>query len=216
MICLHTLGPFFFYFNVLYINDVYRMSLLEGPVWLYLFPGILFYILYALFGIIFFVLQTSKFANIRQKTILEKLNCLTLQISKGKPLPTKNSMCFFQSLLKLNQQAVELCADIEAFSRYWTPYLTLFFVACISVQSYLAYIFLFVPNLPFLERYIFLLGVLQLNLLLFFFIHYCAKVVKLNRQIEIVNGKFYLSFLQSDGLERSKSIQLILKVNNCQ
>lgn len=85
-------------------------------------------------------------------------------------------------------------------------FLTFFF------QSYLAYIVFFIPNLPFAQKYLFLYAIVEIDLVLFLFIHYCAKVVKMNRQIELENGKFYLHFLHLGGFKRANYFRFILKV----
>lgn len=198
------------------------MSLLEAPIWLYICPAIFYYGLCTFFGFIFFVLETSKFANIRQRAIVERLKCLNSQLASLKRWTFSSSPSFISSpyyywaaFILLNRATVELAGEIEQFSCYWSPTITVLFLAYTTAQSYLAYIVFFIHKLPLAQKSIFFYALVELELLLFLFIHYCAKVVKGNRRIEHENGKFYLRFRHLGGFKRSACFRFIFKVRFC-
>lgn len=199
--------------NVFYVNDFYEVSFVEVPFWLFVYPSTIFYIIYSVFSIIIFIIKTSKFANIRQVALLGKLNDLNLQLEKVDKLSPIKREKNWKKYLAINGEIISLCAEIELFSRFWTPFLTIYFGEQITLQAYFFYICFFVSGLPFLQKFIFLYAVIEINVTLFVVIDFCAKVVKTNRKIEQANGIFYRRFLHLGGF--SASPVFIVKVRDC-
>lgn len=202
--------------QVFFLHNVYEMSLFEAPIWLLLSPAIAFYILYALYGIIAFVIATSKYAHIRQKAVIGKLSRLNRRLGFGleeRPKTAKSLRRFWRQFISLNRTVIGLCSDIEAFSRYWRHFLTILFGTFITMQCYLAYIVFFIPSLTFVQKYIFIYVIVEVDFILFFFIHYCAKLVKANGRIEGESRQFYVRFLLlGGGFEGESFLPNILKV----
>lgn len=215
LLFLNLFVDFVTYVHVLFINKVYKISFSEAFLWLYIYPSIIFYILYALFAVIVFIIETSMFAYVRQKDILKKLNFLNSKLNKVENVSTEISIFIWGQFLNVNQTVIGFCEDIEQFSRYWTPYLTIYFAAQITLQVYFVYICFFVPGVNFLQTSFFLYGIFEIDLLLFLLINYCAKVVKANRRIELANANFYQRFMRLGIFKLAGFSKLILKVNVC-
>lgn len=209
----------FTFTNVFLINGVYSMSLLEAPVWLYLLPSFVLYILYAHFALISFVLKTSKFATIRQEALLERLNYLNSKLRlRRRNLSSRKSRKYWFSFYTLNKSVIGLAGHLEAYSRYWSPFLSVYFAEQITLQCYLAYICLFAHHrMHWLLRGTFFYTILEIDLLLFLLINYCAQVVRANRAFELANGTFFRRFFRLGGFKRvggGFSSKIILKVRN--
>lgn len=152
--------------------------------------------------------MASKFLQIRQQSQLAKLTSLAEQLnlatltSSSSPSGHKNRKFLegiWRQTVLLNRAYGVLCVDIAAASRFWSPFLTIFFLEHISLQAYMAYIVFIIRTLPFTQKLFFLYALVEVEILFFVLISRCAKVVKLNQAVERVNAQVYLKLFTGSG-----------------
>lgn len=153
----------------------------------------------AIFALIHFPIMAIKFLQIRQQSQLTKLSTLVEQLNlttskSSLPSGLKNRKFLegiWRQTVLLNRAYGVLCVDIAAVSRFWSPFLTIFFLEHITLQAYMAYIVFIIKTLPFAQKIFFLYALVEVDVLLFVLISRCAKIVKLNQAVERVNAKVY-------------------------
>ncbi len=171
-----------------------------------------------------FPLMDSQFLCIRQQALSKSLNKL-LQYSSnrvGDDFDVNESTNLFlnqivknrfiwQKYLVLNQSLVNLCADIERTSEYWSTYLTILMIGQITIQSYMAYITFFVNDIPLNSLVMFAYAAVFMEIIIFMLVFFCCKVAQCSGALERANGQFCMAFLQKGGFKNFPK-GLILKV----
>lgn len=202
----------FCYVNVFFINAVFKVSFFEIIFWTLFYPLTVFYLAYTFCAIALFIVLICRLVQIRQKSLLKKFKKLTKKVTnKNEQLLKEESLneiskkcksrrrrstvvdmsCHFWLLYKdFNCNLLYLCSHIEQTSAFWAPLLTTFFVIQILTQGYLVYIFLFIPTLPIVVKYLGIYLATLVFLLFFGMIQTCARVATLNEQLEKENGRF--------------------------
>lgn len=112
----------------------------------------------------------------------------------------------------LNTAVLEVCIHLEEYANFWCTSLTVFFACHVTLQSYLLYICAFINTIPLAQKFLFLGAISETVLLLFLLINLCARVVKLNRAIEVANRRFYWKLLKLGNFSRA-NIGFQLKVS---
>ena len=183
------------------------------------------YILYGLFGLIIFVLLTTKFSQLQQQAILEEFSQLNGSLNKRlrKRLFWRRASevagseaevgRIWRKYTALNREVIEFCAIIQQYSGFWSPCLSVYFCGQITLQCYLIIISLFATSLPFVQRALALYTFLENSLCLFLLIDQCARMVRLNGRIEGANRRFYFLFQQFH-CYAFPNVFLLLKVGN--
>ena len=167
---------------------------------LLLCPLLVAYLFYGLFGVSLFVVMASAFLHIRQRHLLTRLQTLErtfLDQQKGakkqllplRPAAWKLKRCWLQ-YLSVNGSAIRsLMADIERYSQLWATTLTVYLSGFISLQCYAVYIVFFMRDVPFISKFLFFYGLLEVEVAQFALVHQCAKVARANGAIERVNRR---------------------------
>src|SRR5699024_1735055 len=104
---------------------------------------------------------------------------------------------YFVRFLHHHKELVHMCKQLNAYSNFWTVFLTTIFCEYMLYQSYLSYAMIFLPKLQFQFRLLLEATVIETILLLFGLIEYCANVVRLNGAIGKVNRQLYFRFQSS-------------------
>lgn len=118
----------------------------------------------------------------------------------------------WQKYLVLNQSLVNLCADIERTSEYWSTYLTILMIGQITIQSYMAYITFFVSDIPLNSLVIFAYAAVFMEVIIFMLVYFSSKVAKCSSAIERANAQFFMNFSQLGGFKFYLPKGQVLKV----
>src|SRR5699024_8296446 len=158
--------------------------------------GKLYFLYTVLFGATVYVIIACYCIQVRQRSILHQLRTLEWQTSRSKSLATRVTP-YFAHFLRHQKALVHLCKQLNAYSNFWTIFLTTIFSKYMLYQSYLSYAMVFVPTLPIHFRLLLEATVIETILLQFGLIEYCANVVRLNSAIGKVNRQLYFRFQSS-------------------
>lgn len=196
----------FFHVHVFLINNVFEVTVIEIIFWLLIHPFYIFYLVYSTFTITIFIVLTCKFVQIRQQSMLNRLNKLTKQISvqnkqltgvdgqmKNKSNRKRSKVDNYHLWLlyeQFNADLLNLCTHIEDTSAFWSAPLTVYISSQIVILCYVAYICLFIDTLPLAIKI--MADCIFPNFILLFFaiIKVCARVSALNDRLERANGRF--------------------------
>ncbi len=162
------------------------------------------------FGFAIFVILASRYVTIRQRQIWLKIKNNSKQfiiISKNN---NKSFRLLLSSFYKLNQKLLFQNNDLQAYSNFWSPYLTIGLPSLVLIFSYELYFLINNNDIPLMEKYYFITIVVQLIFVLYLIIRECAQVVKCNGRCLVENRRFYLKFVQNDAPKQSIDL---LKVN---
>ena len=110
------------------------------------------------------------------------------------PPPQHHQEAFLQhhwaTFTRLNCRLVFLYRAIEDYSRYCDPFLGAIFPYYITVQCYIIYIIVFIPDFPPLQVAIMYVAFLECNLFLFATTHECAVIVRYSGGLVRLNRRF--------------------------
>ena len=169
-----------------------------------------------------FVILTSRYLQIRLTTILTSMKKLNGRIAKSQKGKHRLLGLGWMQYTRLNRQLLSLCLDIEVYTHFWSPFLSIMFPFFVWVQAYLAFVFFFVYSIPYVQKYIFFVGVIEFDLMLFLLIDQCARMVKLTQRILSENRRFFINIQRIDPARRIKVFDLLLvstiqqnKYNHC-
>mgnify|MGYP007002762270 CR=1 FL=1 len=121
---------------------------------------------------------------------------------KKRPLPQHHHQgAYLQhhwaTFTRLNSRLVFLYRTIEDYSRYCDPFLGAIFPYYITVQCYIIYIIVFIPDFPPpLQVAIMYVAFLECNLFLFATTHECAVIVRYSGGLVRLNRRFAFEFNQ--------------------
>lgn len=169
----------YFMYNVIksYQNDPISVSTLI--FWHILFLIYLIYVFYGLFGVVFYLIMICKYFQVRQKSIQNDF----INFNQHLKLSKYSTGSIWKIYNHLNKRTIQICNEINEYSRYCQPILSTLIPFYISIQCYLLYIVAVSRNISFEQRILFLFDIVEINLFLFFIIDHCAKVANFNRRI---------------------------------
>lgn len=158
-----------------------------------------------------FATLTAKYLRIRQTAALAALKGLNERLQREANFSTSTSqqrmmVVFYCKYFALNRHQVALCKQIEAYSRFWAPYLSFAFPYYILNICYLAFLALLDESVPFHNRYIYAMITAQMAPFFVLLIRQCAAVVQLNGAVLGQNRRSFL--LLSRGFLGAKQRQV--------
>jgi len=180
-----------------------------------IFGLILFYCKYSgVYGVATYVIMATAFLRVRQQSLLDRFNELNRELDQlkcGKKATEKFALLWSQHLL-INEKVNSLCRDIEESAAYWIRSLTVLMVGYVTIQCYFIYMVAYVSETPIAQKLVVILAIIEIEIALFILIDQCARVVKLNRSIEVANRRFFHLFLLKNGFSGLKGNCALLKV----
>ena len=150
----------------------------------------------ALWGIAVFVIISTRYIEIRQQFVIadqRSINQYLKHIQARKVVKIK-PFSLWLKYMRLNKRTVHICDDIRAYSRYWSPYLSLIFPTHIFMSSYTLYAIFLNQTVPMIHKYFFFMVGCFIFLFLYLLTNRCALVLKNNGKIQAENRRFYLAF----------------------
>lgn len=134
----------------------------------------------------FYIILSSKYIKIQQKSVLSKITILNNNLYKF----SKQTFQF----IKYNRRIVFISKSLLIYSQFWSASFSIVFLTLIVGTCYCMYCFIFLENLLFFEKFIFVFAPLQGNILLFYTTKQCANIVKNNAKIVQQNWLFFKNF----------------------
>lgn len=174
--------------------------------------------LYCSFGVIYmsyyFVLLVH-YTGVRQHALLDELCSLTAMLQPTKkskaPQPTTNvDEQIWRRFVDLNQRILAFFDELHAYNRYWSPFVSIYFVNYSGMISYLAYGFLFdQAEFELGKSSFFVFFTVELLAMLLFITYECSRIVRQNVRMFKTNRKFCYDFT------RYRSPRLLYILNVC-
>ncbi|KAH9397261.1 hypothetical protein TYRP_003571 [Tyrophagus putrescentiae] len=164
----------FCYAHGILINQAYQVTSPGDALFLlFLCPLHFLYMFYGIYGVSVFVVMACTFLNIRQRHQLTRLQAiegaLTQHLNGGlKSLSTLGLKKCWLQYLSVNGSIISLMSDIERYSDLWRISLTVYFSSFISLQCYVAYIAFFMQTAYIASKFLFIFGLLELEIFQFF------------------------------------------------
>ena len=135
--------------------------------------------------------------TIQQKYLTDKLaflNRLIVNVKKSDPNFVKLSIFISQSTL--NQQVVQLCRKIRAYSQIWSNYLTVLVPKMVCCSTFSIYVIIF-RKLGIADRVIIFNYAFVFTGGIFAVTQICAQIVKNSQKIANENRRLFISFKQN-------------------
>lgn len=131
----------------------------------------------------FYIILSSKYIKIQQKSVLGQIIILNNNTYKF----SKKVIQF----IKINNRIVFISKSLLIYSQFWSASFSIVFLTAIVGSCYCMYCFVFLENLLFLEKFIFVVAPVQVNILLFYTTKQCANIVKNNDKLIQQNWLFF-------------------------
>lgn len=201
------------------VNGHAHLNLEDFLFWLIFFQLHLYYIIYAIFGSLGFVLLVSVYINFAQNELAQemiKLNSeIKQEIEKTRKLKLEKlipKIVYLREFNRVNFQLAHLCTSFSAYIAFCRPFLSTLFPLYIGLFCYIAFAILFV-GVPTLQKYVYSVALVVITALLFAITYQCAKVVKRNGRISKQMAIFAFLYNQLVQQEKFKKIILAGEVN---
>lgn len=155
--------------------------------------------------IAFFVI-TNRYLVIRQQFLYEQMKALKafLSIPWKKPeekVPLLRSK--WQQVVAANDAIIQLTRLISRLNRFWSVYVSIFFLGYIILVAYFAYSFLFIQS-TWEQKAFFCIFFFDDGFVLFFVIAQTAIVVRNHVKIEEVNERLCRYFIVSKEVQQMR------------
>ena len=164
---------------------------------------------------IIFVIMSSKYIQIRQISVILKLQNVhknLLLISKqSKHLSRAYNYNWFK-YLHINAKVSFICRHLNEYSRFWAYFIAILFGHYILYQCYVLYIIFFDDSAPALAIMLYCGCIVEIDALLYLVINHCAQTVKNNNKIQKINHQSYLTVDQQK-TSISVKVHHLLKVS---
>lgn len=152
----------------------------------------------------FYFILTAHYILIKQNFVSKKLDRLVGKLFKSKTGPGQ----FLRQFDRISSEILALYLEIRVQNRFWSKYVTAYFVVYIMEVCYMGYAFLFIPNSSGAVRFFFAFFALYFVLVLLVLTYECSCIVHRNRAI-LAERRLFTKLYQ----QRYKTVvQKLLKV----
>ena len=182
---------------IILLNGYYLSSVNSLTIMIVGLPVYILLITYVALYIDSFLILSSRYLQLRQQTLLDRLRQLNhwLQNQNNRQQKVASKSQFtkdWQSYFRLNREWLAICRSIQTLAHFWSPLLTLIFPYYVFILCYCIYMSFFVEA-EIAVLCLFALILFDMTSLFFVLIRECANVVRYNTAFMLENRRFYIA-----------------------
>ncbi len=132
------------------------------------------YMIFTNFFVIYFFILSCQYLRVKQKCTMEQLSSLEKREFSSSSSKVSNN--FWNLFKKLNSITWTFQKKIASYNRFWSKYLSIYFLVYMMEICYLSYCFFFLSTTADLTSYVLILAAGNFVIILFYITLQCSKI----------------------------------------